>query len=67
MVALPKTVLDQLRRSIYPRKSFTFAEMRDEFAKNGYGPKKVRKWFDYFVSCDIIKEEEDGSLSCIWW
>jgi len=67
MVALPKSIMQELGRSIYPRKSVEFREIKQHFAMNGYGKQKTVKWFQYFMENEIITETEDGRYTCVWW
>lgn len=64
---LPKSILEELGRTIYPRKSAEYKEILNRFAMHGYGPNKINKWFSYYLKCEIITENEDGSYGCIWW
>ena len=66
MVALPKTILQELGRSIAPRKTVEVAEIRKRFAMHGYGKQKYGKWLQYFLENEILIDTEDG-ITCIWW
>ena len=67
LVMLPKNILQELGRTIAPRKNVEYKEIRNRFAMHGYGPKKINNWLQYFVMCEILHENEDGSYTCIWW
>lgn len=67
MAALPKTIMQELGRSIAPSKYCTMEQMRKKFAEHGYGIGKFGKWLNYFQSNEIITFQDDGTFTCIWW
>lgn len=67
MVALPKTILDEVRRMNYPSKSCTYEQLKRQFALHGYGQNKIGKWMQYFLDLEILKENSDGTLTCTMW
>lgn len=64
---LPKSILEEVGRIIYPRKTASYKEIRNRFALHSYGPKKIDKWLEYYERCEIIKDEGDDQYSCILW
>ena len=73
MGALPKTILEQVRRKNYPSKYCTLKQLQVQFALNSYGQNKFVKWLEYFCQNGILIDEnkkgEDGSnlFSCPMW
>lgn len=67
MVMLPRNVLLELGRMIAPRKTATYKEILNHFIVRGYGPNKVNKWVNYYVDADAMKENDDGTFTCVWW
>lgn len=67
MVMLPKSILEELGRTVYPRKTVEYSEIKKRFAMHGYGPNKIQKWYDYFIACEILTVNEDMTISCIFW
>jgi len=66
MVALPKSILAQLRTMKYPSKFFTLDEWKKAFAMNGYGKQKTIKWLQYYIDNGLIEETEMG-FTCTTW
>jgi len=67
MAALPKSIMQELGRTIYPRKEVDVSEIKKRFAMHGYGKEKYGKWLQYFIDNEIIIPTESGRLTCIWW
>ena len=67
MVALPKSIIAQLRTMKYPSKTFTMKEWKRAFAMNGYGAGKTIKWLEYYVEQGLIEELPDGNFTCVLW
>lgn len=67
MVALPKTVLEQIRMKKYPSKFFSLKEYEKQFALNGYGKNKAYKWLNYFTENEILVWTDNDTLTCPLW
>ena len=67
MAALPKTILEQVRRKNYPSKYCSWKDLQTQFALNGYGKGKFVRWLEYFCQNGILEEASRGEDGIIFY